>query len=183
LHAQRCCKDKIQKRGLNMDVAIRQLNAGELELVSGGGVWGTVAGNLGKAIMAGGSSWAGAQIGAEIGCIGGPAGALIGGLIGLAAGTILTSDWSLFSVATQSNDVTKQTNEVTMTTSLASVAVLPRALDASELDLVAGGGKGASFGGMSDFLSVRELRSRLRYSRAIPDPSLLTNWSAPLLVW
>jgi hypothetical protein len=41
----------------------------------------------------------------------------------------------------------------TMTTSLENVAVLPRALNASELDVVAGGGRsGASFGAMVGFV-------------------------------
>jgi hypothetical protein len=71
---------------------MRELEIAELDIVPGGGVWGTAVANVGKAVMTSGGAWAGAQIGAEIGCIGGPLGGVIGGLIGLVAGTILTSD-------------------------------------------------------------------------------------------
>jgi hypothetical protein len=79
----------------------------------------------------------------------------------------------LFSIDKPSHDLTKQSNEVTMNTSLASVALVPRALDESELDLVAAaGGKVASFGGMVGWVLGEGVAIGLSFLTANPGPPI-----------
>jgi hypothetical protein len=61
--------------------------------------------------------------------------------------------------------------EITMSTSLTTVAISPRALDASELDLVAGGKRmGASFGGMVGFFLGEGIAIGVSLLTANPGP-------------
>lgn len=75
--------------------AIRELDAAELDLVAGGGLWGSIIDNTVKGIFTAGGAGAGAIIGSEIGSIiPGPGtiiGGIVGGLIGGAAGIIVGS--------------------------------------------------------------------------------------------
>jgi hypothetical protein len=90
LHVQRRCSGKKQMGDWNMIEPIRELSAGELELVSGGKLFGHIVAVV--ILVVGGA--AGAAVGglaaaAATGGVGTPVGVLAGGAIGVGAGAAL----------------------------------------------------------------------------------------------
>jgi hypothetical protein len=79
-----------------MTEVIRELDAGELELVSGSGVYGAIVSELAKVVMGGACGLAGELIGAATGfASGGPVGAAVGAIGGAVAGAVLADSLGL----------------------------------------------------------------------------------------